>query len=61
MHDSATFLVGGLGIKDQMNVFCAISFGGHESKWKCTGLKQEQLTNGKNDFEVLLPLQSQTS
>jgi hypothetical protein len=60
MHDSTTFLVGGLGIKDQKNVFCAISFGGHGPKWKYTGRKQEQLTNGKNDFEVLLPLLSQT-
>jgi len=56
-----TFLVGGLGIKDQKNVFCAISFVGHGPKWKSTSQKQEHLTNGKNDFEVLLPLLFQTS
>jgi hypothetical protein len=61
MHDSTTFLVGGLGVKDQKNVFCVISFGGLGPKWKSNSQKQEQLTNGKNDFEVLLPLLPQTS
>jgi hypothetical protein len=52
------FLVGGLGVKEQKNVFCAVSFGGHGPKWKSTS--QEQLTNGKNYF-VLLPLLPLTS
>jgi hypothetical protein len=54
MHDSTTFLGGGLGVEDQKNDFCAISFGGHGPKRKSTSQKQEQLTSGKNDFEVLL-------
>jgi hypothetical protein len=58
MHDSKNFLLGGLGVRDQKN-FCAISFGGHGTKWKSTS--QEQLTNGKNYFEVLLPLLPQIS
>jgi len=57
----SAFLVGGLGVEDQQNVPCAITFSGHETKWKSTSQKQEQLTNGKNDFEVLLPLLPETS